>query len=77
MPPLFLFVIVPKLAGESLGILPIDFWGRMWYNSTERELAPRSEFRKCEQIVNFLLTNPLSALYTKNPNSTDRFLCNM
>jgi hypothetical protein len=28
MPPLFLFVIVPKLADESLGILSIDFWGR-------------------------------------------------
>jgi hypothetical protein len=49
----------------------------MWYNSTGRTLALRPEFRKCEQIVNFLLTNPLSALCTKNPNSTDRFLCNM
>lgn len=25
MPPLFLFVIMPKFAGESLGILYIDF----------------------------------------------------
>ena len=26
MPPLFLFVIMPKLTGESLDNLPIDFW---------------------------------------------------